>query len=110
MHSGPSTRGSYLQTLVLTDVASGWTECAPLLVRQQHLLTEVLKKVKAQLPFTLLGIDTSMHNAITTKAISLCIISLQVISICGPRTERPADSGELSTSPALHLIYWLVKS
>jgi hypothetical protein len=58
VHSGPSTRGSYLQTLVLTDVASGWTECAPLLVREQHLLTEVLKKVKAELPFALLGIDT----------------------------------------------------
>jgi hypothetical protein len=40
VHSGPSTRGSYVQTLVLTDVASGWTECAPLLVREQHLLIE----------------------------------------------------------------------
>ena len=58
VHSGPSTRGSYVQTLVLTDVASGWTECAPLLVREQHLLTEVLKKLKAELPFALLGIDT----------------------------------------------------
>ena len=58
VHSGPSTRGSYVQTLVLTDVASGWTECAPLLVREQHLLTEVLKKLQAELPFLLLGIDT----------------------------------------------------
>lgn len=30
-HSGPVTSGSFVQTLVLTDVASGWTECAPLL-------------------------------------------------------------------------------
>lgn len=69
VHSGPSTRGSYVQTLVLTDVASGWTECAPLLVREQHLLTEILKKLQAELPFgsvlighylpfVLLGIDT----------------------------------------------------
>jgi hypothetical protein len=28
--------------LVLTDVATGWTECAPPLVREQRLLTEVL--------------------------------------------------------------------
>jgi hypothetical protein len=27
-------------------------------VREQHLLTEVLKKVKAELPFALLGINT----------------------------------------------------
>ena len=58
VHSGPSTRGSYVQTLVLTDIASGWTECAPLLVREQHLLTEVLEKLKAALPFALAGIDT----------------------------------------------------
>jgi hypothetical protein len=57
-HSGPSTRGSYVQTLVLTDIASGWTECAPLLVREQHLLGEVLKRLTATMPFRLLGIDT----------------------------------------------------
>src|SRR5271165_5203640 len=39
-HSGPVTRGSFVQTLVLTDIATGWTECAPLLVREQRLLTE----------------------------------------------------------------------
>jgi hypothetical protein len=37
-HSGPTASGSFVQTLVLTDIASGWTECAPLLVREQHLM------------------------------------------------------------------------
>jgi len=28
-HSGPTSKGSYVQTLTLTDtVATGWTECA----------------------------------------------------------------------------------
>jgi hypothetical protein len=58
VHSGPSSRGSYVHTLVLTDVASGWTECAPLLVREQHLLIDALKRLRAALPFPLLGIDT----------------------------------------------------
>ena len=26
-HSGPSTSGSFIQTLVVTDIATGWTEC-----------------------------------------------------------------------------------
>ena len=34
-HSGPVASGSFIQTLVLTDIATGWTECAPLLVREQ---------------------------------------------------------------------------
>jgi hypothetical protein len=29
-HSGPIASGSFVQTLVLTDIATGWTECAPL--------------------------------------------------------------------------------
>ena len=38
-HSGPVARGSFVQTLMVTDIATGWTECAPLLVREQTLLT-----------------------------------------------------------------------
>jgi len=57
-HSGPSTRGSFIQTLVLTDIATGWTECAPLIVREQTLLSAVLTELRKQLPFALLGLDT----------------------------------------------------
>src|SRR5689334_11712739 len=45
-HSGPSASGSFIQTLVVTDIATGWTECAPLLVREQGLLTEVLTEIR----------------------------------------------------------------
>ena len=41
-HGGPSASGSFVQTLTLTDVATGWTECAPLPFREQHLLGEVM--------------------------------------------------------------------
>jgi len=39
------------------DIATGWTECAPLLVREQRLLTEVLSELRKVLPFTLLGLE-----------------------------------------------------
>jgi hypothetical protein len=57
-HSGPVARGSFVQTLVLTDITTGWTECAPLLVREQRLLTEALGELRKLLPFPLLGLDT----------------------------------------------------
>jgi hypothetical protein len=69
VHSGPSTRGSYVQTLVLTDIASGWIECAPLLVREQHLLTEVLERLKAALPFALVGIDTDNDTVFINETV-----------------------------------------
>src|SRR5438105_5310576 len=57
-HSGPVARGSFVQTLVLTDIATGWTECAPLLVREQGLLIEVLTELRKFLPLPLLGFDS----------------------------------------------------
>jgi hypothetical protein len=32
-HGGTSVKGSFIQTLVATDIATGWTECVPLLIR-----------------------------------------------------------------------------
>ena len=57
-HSGPRANGSFIQTLVLTDIATGWTECMPLLFREQTLLTEVLSQMRERLPIDVLGFDT----------------------------------------------------
>ena len=51
LHSGSTVRGSFVQTLVLTDIATGWTECAPLLVREQTVLTRLLSELRQLLPF-----------------------------------------------------------
>ena len=56
-HCGQSTRGSYIHSLVLTDIASGWTECAPLVVRDRRLLVEVLDRIRLGLPFPLRALD-----------------------------------------------------
>jgi hypothetical protein len=68
-HSGPVTRGSFVQTLVLTDIATGWTECAPLLVREQRLLTEVLGELRRLLPFPLLGLDTDNDSVFMNETV-----------------------------------------
>ena len=57
-HSGPLTSRSFIQILVLTDVASGWPECAPLLFRKQQLLAEVLTVLREGAPLPILGFDT----------------------------------------------------
>lgn len=70
-HSGPMTRGSFVQTLVLTDIATGWTECAPLLVREQSLLTEVLNEIRGHLPFPLLGFDTDNDSVFMNETVQV---------------------------------------
>ena len=67
-HSGPTAEGSFVQTLTLTDIATGWTECAPLLVREQKLLTEVLNEVRKRMPFALLGFDADNDSVFMNAA------------------------------------------
>ncbi|MFS3137329.1 integrase catalytic domain-containing protein [Gluconacetobacter sacchari] len=69
LHSGGTLKGSYVQTLVLTDIASGWTECVPLLVREQHLLIRVLDGVRARLPFPLRGIDVDNDSVFINETL-----------------------------------------
>ncbi len=68
-HSGPSASGSFVQTLTLTDVATGWTECAPLLFREQRLLSEVMTALLPVLPFPLLGFDTDNDSVFMNETI-----------------------------------------
>lgn len=57
-HCGPWAEGAFLQTLVLTDVATGWTECLALLHRSQHTVIQALDRARTLLPMPLLGLDT----------------------------------------------------
>jgi hypothetical protein len=56
-HCGQAVVGSFVHTLTLTDVASGWTECVPLLVREAALVRDSVDALRSQLPFTLRGLD-----------------------------------------------------
>ena len=43
--------GSFVWSLVPTDVASGWMDCAALLVREGRLVVEVLDQLRQALRF-----------------------------------------------------------
>jgi hypothetical protein len=57
-HGGESTAGSFVHTLTLTDVASGWTECVALVVRDGALVASALDQMRTCMPFPLRGFDT----------------------------------------------------
>src|SRR6516165_12300632 len=42
-HGGTSVAGSFIQTLTMVDIATGWTECAPLVRREGTLVVEAIK-------------------------------------------------------------------
>jgi hypothetical protein len=62
-HGGTSVAGSFIQTLVLTDVATGWTECVPVITRSAPLVIEAIRSAMALFPFPLKGIDFDNDSA-----------------------------------------------
>ncbi len=64
---GPKTDGDYVHTLVLTDIASGWTECVAMRQRNQVLVIEALDKAADDLPFAMLGVDSDNDSAFMTQ-------------------------------------------
>ncbi len=57
-HCGGDTHGSFLNTLVLVDITSGWLECIPLIRKSANDVIIGLQVAIELLPFALLGLDT----------------------------------------------------
>jgi hypothetical protein len=45
-HGGMSVSGAFVQTLTMVDVATGWTECFPLITREAPLVVEALERAQ----------------------------------------------------------------
>ena len=46
---GPKTDGDFVHTLTMTDIASGWTECVAMRIREQMLIVEAFDEVASEL-------------------------------------------------------------
>jgi hypothetical protein len=100
-HSGPFAKGAFTQTLVLTDIATGWTECAPLLVREQTVLTTALSELRKLLPFPLLGFDTDNDSVFMNETVrDYCLRDGIELTRCRPigKTIRPLSSRRTARS------------
>ena len=62
-HGGTSVAGSFNQTLTIVDVATGWTECVPLVTRDGALVVEAIKRVQSLFPWLLRGVDFDNDSA-----------------------------------------------
>lgn len=69
-HCGGVKRdGNFVHSLVLTDIASGWTECIAMPVRNQSLIVAGFAKAASELPFPMLGIDTDNDSAFMNQTV-----------------------------------------
>ncbi|WP_202308727.1 DDE-type integrase/transposase/recombinase [Mesorhizobium sp. L-8-10] len=73
-HCGEVNRGSYVHSLVMTDIASGWTEAAPIVVREGTLVVETLDRIRMGLPFALRALDVDNGSEfVNNRLIEYCL-------------------------------------
>ena len=88
-HCGAVNRGSYVHSVVTTDVASGWTGAAPLVVRDGGMVVETLERIRVGLPFALRALDVDNGSEFVND--KLIEYSLRFSAL--PRLGRSCDRG-----------------
>lgn len=57
-HCGTTVAGEYVSTLDVTDIATGWTECAAIANKGQLAVVTALQALRERIPVPLRGIDS----------------------------------------------------
>lgn len=89
-HCGVTLCGSFIQTLVLTDVASGWTECVPVLTRDSALVIDAIATARRLFPFPLRGVDFDNDSVfMNERVVGWCLA--QGLQVTRARAYRKND-------------------
>jgi hypothetical protein len=68
-HGGSSVAGSFIQTLTMVDVATGWTECMPLVTRESGLVVQAMERAQSLFPWLVLGADFDNDSAFMNEVV-----------------------------------------
>ena len=68
-HCGGSLSGSFIHSVVATDICTGWTEAVPLMAREQSLVALGLEAIGRQIPFPVRGIDSDNDSAFINETL-----------------------------------------
>lgn len=89
-HSGTSASGSFVQTMVLTDITTGWTECVPVRTRDGGLVIAAIQQARSLFPFPLLGVDFDNDSAFMNELV-VCWCRGQGLEVTRSRAYRKND-------------------
>lgn len=66
---GTKVDGDFVHTLVMTDIATGWTECLAMPFRNHAFVIELVERVRSALPFVLRGLDCDNDTAFMNEGV-----------------------------------------
>jgi hypothetical protein len=66
---GVKIDGDFVHSLVMTDIATGWTECLAMPFRNHAFVIEHIERVRSALPFPLRGLDSDNDTAFMNEVV-----------------------------------------
>jgi integrase-like protein len=87
-HCGGRLEGDCLYTITLTDVATGWTECLPLLNRGREAVLAALQRARVLFPFPILGLDTDNGGEFINEEVAAYCVREQITFTRGRPYEK----------------------
>jgi Integrase core domain len=87
-HCGGHSQGGYLYTITLTDVATEWTECLPLLNRGREAVLAALQRARTFFPFPILGLDTDNGGEFINEEVAAYCVREQITFTRGRPYEK----------------------
>jgi site-specific recombinase XerD len=87
-HCGGRLQDGYLYTITLTDIATGWTECLPLLNRGREAVLAALQRARTLFPFPILGLDTDNGGEFMNEDVAAYCVREQITFTRGRPYEK----------------------
>jgi len=87
-HCGGRLQGGCLYTITLTDVATGWMECLPLLNRGREAVRTALQSARTLFPFPILGLDTDNGGEFINEEVAAFCVREQITFTRGRPYEK----------------------
>jgi hypothetical protein len=69
-HGRTSVAGSFIQTLTMVDIATGWTVRLPLVTRNGSLVVEGINRAQRLFPWPLRGVDFDNDSAFMNDVVA----------------------------------------
>jgi len=66
-HCGSSTKGEFINSLDMTDIATGWTVCRAFMGKGRMFCSQAMDDAMPDFPFTILGIDSDNDGIFINK-------------------------------------------
>ena len=92
-HCGDNTSGQYLNSLVMIDIATSWTECFALLQKGELEVIAAIKHAQEILPVTILGFDSDNGSEFINHYRFLQTKPNYIHPITTVQKERPGTRG-----------------